>query len=41
MNKTIVIPCFNEKKTILEILDKVKTNLDVGDEIISTHVYMQ
>ena len=34
MNKTIVIPCFNEKKTILEILDKVKTNLDVGDEII-------
>ena len=34
MNKTIVIPCFNEKKTILEIWDKVKTNLDVGDEII-------
>ena len=34
MNKTIVIPCFNEKKTIIEILNKVKNNLDPGDEII-------
>ena len=28
MNKTIVIPCFNEKKTIIEIINKVKNNLD-------------
>tara|TARA_B100000242_G_C42996372_1_gene462740 strand:+ start:477 stop:1166 length:690 start_codon:yes stop_codon:yes gene_type:complete len=34
MNKTIVIPCFNEKKTIIEILDKVKNNLEKEDEII-------
>ncbi len=34
MNKTIVIPCFNEKKTIIEILDKVKNNLNEDDEII-------
>ena len=34
MNKTIVIPCFNEKKTIIEILNKVKNNLEKEDEII-------
>ena len=34
MNKTIVIPCFNEKKTIIEILNKVKNNLNEEDEII-------
>ena len=34
MNKTIVIPCFNEKRTIIELVDKVKENLIEGDEII-------
>ncbi len=34
MNKTILIPCFNEKQTILKVLEKVKENLVDGDEII-------
>ena len=34
MNKTIIIPCFNEKQTILTIIEKVKKNLIEGDEII-------
>lgn len=34
MNKTIIIPCFNEKKTILTLLERVKKNLVNGDEII-------
>ena len=34
MNKTIIIPCFNEKKTILTLLERVKKNLINGDEII-------
>lgn len=32
--KTIIIPCFNEKKTILEVLSRVKKNLNIGDNII-------
>ena len=34
INKTIIIPCFNEKKTILEILDRVKKNINEKDNII-------
>ena len=34
MNKSIVIPCFNEKHTILKIIKKVKENLVEGDNII-------
>ena len=34
MNKSIVIPCFNEKHTILKIIEKVKENLVEGDNII-------
>ncbi len=34
MNKTIIIPCFNEKNTILQVIKKVKENLDNGDQII-------
>ena len=34
MNKSIIIPCFNEKQTILTIIEKVKKNLIEGDEII-------
>ena len=32
--KTIIIPCFNEKKTILELLRRVKNNLNNEDNII-------
>lgn len=32
--KTIIIPCFNEKKTILELLRRVKSNLIKDDNII-------
>ena len=34
MNKTIIIPCFNEKQTILTVIENVKKNLIQGDEII-------
>tara|TARA_A100001011_G_scaffold400386_1_gene514561 strand:- start:5216 stop:5902 length:687 start_codon:yes stop_codon:yes gene_type:complete len=34
MNKTVIIPCYNEKQTILRIIEKVKENLIEGDEII-------
>ena len=34
MNKTIIIPCFNEKNTILQVIKKVKENLIKGDQII-------
>ena len=34
MNKTIIIPCFNEKQTILTVIQNVKNNLIDGDEII-------
>jgi len=34
MNKTIIIPCFNEKQTILTVIEKVKKNLIDGDELI-------
>ena len=34
MNKTVIIPCFNEKKTIIKVIDKVKDNINEGDEII-------
>ena len=39
MNKTIVIPCFNEKKTIIEIINKVKNKLEEKDEIIVVDDY--
>ena len=28
MNKSIIIPCFNEKQTILTVIQNVKNNLD-------------
>ena len=34
LQKSIVIPCFNEKNTILKILEKVKGNINENDEII-------
>ena len=34
MNKSIIIPCFNEKQTILTVIQNVKNNLIDGDEII-------
>ena len=35
MNKSIIIPCFNEKQTILTVIQNVKNNLIDGDEIMS------
>jgi glycosyltransferase involved in cell wall biosynthesis len=32
--KTIIIPCFNEKKTILELISRVKKNLNNEDNVI-------
>ena len=34
MKLSIIIPCFNEEKTIEEIVLKVKKNIDQNDEII-------
>jgi len=34
MKKTIVIPCYNEKKTIELIVDRVLQNIDVEDQIV-------
>ena len=34
MNKTVIIPCFNEKKTIIKVIDKVKDNINEGRLII-------
>ena len=39
MNKSILIPCFNEKHTILKIIEKVKQNLIEGDDIIIVDDY--
>ena len=39
MNKTVIIPCYNEKQTILRIIEKVKENLIEGDEIIVVDDY--
>ena len=39
MNKSIIIPCFNEKHTILKIIEKVKENLIEGDDIIIVDDY--
>ena len=34
MNVSIIIPCFNEEKTISEIIHPVKKNINDNDEII-------
>ncbi len=41
MNKTVIIPCFNEKQTILKVVEKVKRNLDKEDEIIIVDDYSE
>lgn len=34
MNKTIIIPCYNETKTIQKVLENVKKNINQNDNII-------
>ena len=34
MNLSVIIPCFNEEKTISKIIEKVKKNIKENDEII-------
>ena len=34
MNVSIIIPCFNEEKTISDIIHSVKNNINDNDEII-------
>ena len=34
MNVSIIIPCYNEEKTISRIINSVKENINVNDEII-------
>jgi|TARA_B100001964_G_scaffold231452_1_gene286094 glycosyltransferase involved in cell wall biosynthesis len=34
LTKSIIIPCFDEQNTILEIIKKVKQNINDNDEII-------
>lgn len=34
MKKTILIPCYNEKDTILKVINRVKSNISDGDNII-------
>jgi len=34
MKKTILIPCYNEKNTILKVIDRVKSNISIDDNII-------
>jgi glycosyltransferase involved in cell wall biosynthesis len=34
MKKTIIIPCYNEKSTILKVIDRVKSSISKEDNII-------
>ena len=35
MKLSVIIPCFNEEKTISKIIEKVKKNITENDEIIA------
>ena len=36
LKKTIIIPCFNEINTIKSVLERVKENINLDDNIIIT-----